>query len=524
MPRKIPFLIALVVTTNSLFGQLISNGVLTGSFENNSIYYRTDTKINALAPPDRIGSNSYFKFDYKVGKFTAGIQYEAYLPPLVGYSQFLEGNEITSRYASYTDSLYSLTVGNFYEQFGSGLIFRSYEERALGINNSLDGVLLKFQPLSGVRVKTLWGKQRKFLKTGDGTIRGFDAEIDILSFLSVQNSWNFVVGGSWLNKYQQYTGPSTSIPSTVNSFAGRLQIERANYSLFAEVVSKGKDPQLVNLFSQEKGNAILVQQSITAKGFGAVLSVRRLENIDSRSERDAHGPTSTVNYLPALSKQHKYALANIHPYSAQAKGEFGGQLDVFYSFPRNISNTLLKGVKVNLNFSRYNSLSNYTTNFISVTDTLLFSDFTFEVQKKFSPGFKLNLSYINQVYNKGEVEGGDKVIASQIGVLETLVRITDNIWLKTEVSELIPSKNENYWTYLLAEISFAPKWTFMAADMIDHADQAIHYYNFGMSFTQKATRFSVNWGRNREGLQCAGGLCRYVPAYSGFGLSVITTF
>jgi hypothetical protein len=60
--------------------------------------------------------------------------------------------------------------------------------------------------------------------------------------------------------------------------------------------------------------------------------------------------------------------------------------------------------------------------------------------------------------------------------------------------------------------------------MIDHADQAIHYYNFGMSFTQKATRFSVNWGRNREGLQCAGGLCRYVPAYSGFGLSVITTF
>ncbi len=32
---------------------------------------------------------------------------------------------------------FDLTVGDFYDQFGSGFIFRTYEERTLGIDNSI---------------------------------------------------------------------------------------------------------------------------------------------------------------------------------------------------------------------------------------------------------------------------------------------------------------------------------------------------------------------------------------------------
>ena len=35
-----------------------------------------------------------------------------------------------------------LTLGSFYEQFGSGFILRAYEERSLGIDNSLQGARL----------------------------------------------------------------------------------------------------------------------------------------------------------------------------------------------------------------------------------------------------------------------------------------------------------------------------------------------------------------------------------------------
>ena len=38
-----------------------------------------------------------------------------------------------------------LTLGDYYDQFGSGLIFRTYEERSLGIDNSLRGARLALE-------------------------------------------------------------------------------------------------------------------------------------------------------------------------------------------------------------------------------------------------------------------------------------------------------------------------------------------------------------------------------------------
>jgi len=46
-----------------------------------------------------------------------------------------------------------VTVGNYYEQFGSGMIFRSYEERGLGYDNAMDGVRIKYVPYKGVYLK-----------------------------------------------------------------------------------------------------------------------------------------------------------------------------------------------------------------------------------------------------------------------------------------------------------------------------------------------------------------------------------
>lgn len=50
-----------------------------------------------------------------------------------------------------------LTLGTFYEQFGSGFILRTYEERSLGIDNSLLGGRLVVKPFKGVQIKALSG-------------------------------------------------------------------------------------------------------------------------------------------------------------------------------------------------------------------------------------------------------------------------------------------------------------------------------------------------------------------------------
>ena len=128
-------------------------GHLTGSLESNSIYYVKDNGLdanNSVSPDDRFGSNNYLKLDYTLGRFSAGVQLEGYLPALQGYDIGIYGHNkkaiLGIKYAAWEDDNYSFRVGDIFEQFGSGLIFRSYEDRTLGINNSIEGCLLYTSP------------------------------------------------------------------------------------------------------------------------------------------------------------------------------------------------------------------------------------------------------------------------------------------------------------------------------------------------------------------------------------------
>ena len=53
----------------------------------------------------------------------------------------LQGERYRIPFGRYQDNERGIdvTIGNFYDQFGSGLVFRSYEERNLGIDNAMDG-------------------------------------------------------------------------------------------------------------------------------------------------------------------------------------------------------------------------------------------------------------------------------------------------------------------------------------------------------------------------------------------------
>src|SRR5690606_32131456 len=116
---------------------------------------------------------------YTNGGFSAGMRYESYLPPLLGYPEGYQGNGIMYRFASYQKDDLSITVGNFYEQFGTGLVLRTYEERGLGYDNALDGVRLKYKVYDGIRLTALTGRQRIFFDYGEGIVRGFDADINL---------------------------------------------------------------------------------------------------------------------------------------------------------------------------------------------------------------------------------------------------------------------------------------------------------------------------------------------------------
>ncbi|NDC77083.1 MAG: hypothetical protein EBZ67_04305, partial [Chitinophagia bacterium] len=106
-------------------GSLI-RGHLNGSYEGLAQYYLRDAHIGAVVPQDRFGTNSFLKLDYTHGSFSGGLQFESYLPPILGFYPVpvKAGNKIVNRYVRYADDKFSITAGDFYEQFGSGLILR----------------------------------------------------------------------------------------------------------------------------------------------------------------------------------------------------------------------------------------------------------------------------------------------------------------------------------------------------------------------------------------------------------------
>ena len=104
----------------------------------------------------------------------AGARLELLNKPLPGFEKEFAGAGIPNFYVKGKFKNNTLTVGNFYDQFGSGLIFRTYEERSLGIDNSLRGARLFLQPYSGIRFKLLGGVQRVYFNYDESNAWGFD--------------------------------------------------------------------------------------------------------------------------------------------------------------------------------------------------------------------------------------------------------------------------------------------------------------------------------------------------------------
>lgn len=505
-------------------------GKLSGSFETINQIYKKDNKTKAIVPDDTFGSNSYLKLDYHIGKLTMGLQYEAYLPRLVGYDIRHKDQKIAGRYLKYQDETLEITVGNFYEQFGSGLIFRSYENRELGINNAIEGVGVRFYPTDYLNLKAIYGKQREFFEVSDGTLRGLDGTFDLAQYFGLTNS-HFNLGGSWLSKYETYTGAQEDFPSQVNAYSARLDFGIKNWSLNAEFVQKKDDRRVEHPTRDITGNALLINSSYAQSGLGMNFTFRALKDMSFYNERTASGLNLLVNYLPAITKQHKYSLLNIYTYITQADGEMGAQFDLYKKFKKGSLLGGKYGTKLEINFSAYNDLDlkNIETeesDFLKLGDSKLYRDFNINLSKKFSKRLKTKLAYAHIDYNKGKLQGGDSpIVKSDFLASEIEFKIKPKHVLRAELQHLWTKQDKKNWTAGLLEYSIAPGFSMFVSDQYNYGDKdKIHYYSGGFGWAKDSKNLQVAYGRNREGLNCSGGVCRFVPAYTGLNISFSTSF
>ena len=207
MKRILAAAAAVAAAAFSASGQVRTGdeGQLSASFETNTIYYVDDKGIPGSTPDDHFGSNNYLKVDYNYRKFSAGIQLEGYFPALYGYEIGTQEDPkklwLGSKYISWDDENFSVLVGNVYEQFGNGLIFRSYEDRQLGLNNSLEGARVSFSLSRYLTVKGVYGRPRLYTDYTGSWVRGMDLSISIADIFN----WDSIllsVEGSYINRYE----------------------------------------------------------------------------------------------------------------------------------------------------------------------------------------------------------------------------------------------------------------------------------------------------------------------------------
>lgn len=528
-------------------------GNFSGGFESNSQWLQDDTGIGFETPEEQFRANNYFTLNYNYGKFTAGIQYEAYLPvALLGYAPNLEGNGIGTYFLNFKHESLDITAGYLYEQFGSGLILRFWEDRQLGLNNALKGVRVMFSPTDFLHLKGLYGEQRNGFETSAGVTQGIDVTLDLGQALQLDDLF-LDIGGSYVGRYQNTFGNS-AIPSTVNAYAGRIDLLYKSFSAGFEAIHKEPDV-LVNegvITNNEelyKGSAILLNLGFSQKGLGLNAALRRIENFSFYADRFAEGNQfnqELINYVPSLTKQHDYLLSNIYVYNPQARliiqdfqqqaGEMGTQLDGFYTFEKETALGGKYGTKINMNYSYWSGIdaeydvanNGYKSEFIGFDGDRYFREFTTEIRKRWSENLSGIYTYSNVIVDKGITDGsplGFEDILANIGVVEHTYRFGSGKALRFEIQHLWTDDDRKNWAASLLEYNFSPRVGVYIADSWNYGGEGeIHYYNVGGSYTKGITRFAINYGRQRGGLICVGGVCRFVPENTGISMNLAVSF
>ncbi|POR30592.1 hypothetical protein BWK58_00980 [Flavobacterium columnare] len=540
-------------------------GKVFGFFESNSQWYVNDNGLKVIQPEYPIRSNNYLGVNYNYKRFTAGIQGESYVDQaLLNYNPEYKKTNVGTWYLNYKSNKLDITVGYLYQQFGSGLILRTWEDRALGINNALRGGRIIYKPFEFISMTGLVGRQRSgFDVVNSSDIYGLNADIDIANLFK-KDSFGLEIGFSYVGRNELTDVYKPNFLSLTNAYSSRLNFTKGTFYFSTEYDYKTLDAivevrQINNNFIKD-GNAFLVNTGFSKKGFGIDATFRRMENMSFFSERRAKGNIyndKIMNFIPSLTKQHHYSLANIYVYQAQPNvsmpdetiikaGEIGGQLDIFYNFKKGTALGGKYGTKIGLNASTWYGLSGrysfggsadlntaavprgYQTDFFGFGQKY-FSDYNLEIDKKFNDNLSMNFVYINQYYNKKMIEETYGLVKTNVVELETSYKFKNtNRSFRILGEHLWADYDKKNWAGGTLEFNFNQKFSLYAMDLYNYGNEddekRHHYYNFGGVFRRKSTRIQLVYGRQRGGLVCVGGVCRMVPESSGLSLNLNTSF
>ncbi len=549
---NLPKLNSLILATALLMAPpAVAQITVSGSIQSDVLIPQDDETIGTEHSDDKVLTNTYL--DLKLGSkyVDAGARFEFLKYPLPGYEPDFKGWGVPHFYVKGHYKNVELTVGDYYEQFGSGFVLRTYEERSLGIDNALRGARLNYKPVNGVTLKALTGKQRRYWHHNDALVSGVDLELGLEQFFkSLQAHDTYItLGGSWVNKHEKADDDAIfvdathklNLPEYVNAWDARVNLTHKGFSILAEYAQKTQDPSFDNGYHYGKGNVAMLSASYSQKGMSVLLQAKRSEGMSFRSRRSMSGTSSFINHLPAFTHDQTYALAAQYPYATNLEGEWAFQGELGYTFKKGTTLGGKYGTKVKLNVSHVRGIGmdevknpvvegriigsdGYKSSFFDMGDETYYQDIDVQIEKRFSRDFSLIFMYMNERYNMTVIEGHGGMIESNILIADGKYKLSPKLTLRCELQYQFCEGDDGDWAFGLAELSWAPHWMFTLSDMWNCGETKVHYYQALVTYNLKSHRIQAGYGRTNAGFNCSGGVCRWVPATRGFTLSYNYSF
>jgi hypothetical protein len=524
-----------------------------GSVQADIVFPEKDTEIGTEEYDQPILFNTYVDVNLASKYVDAGLRGEFMKWPTPGYEKDFAGWGLSNIYVKCKYKGFDLTAGDFYEQFGSGFILRTYEERSLGVDNAIRGGRLNVTAVNGLKLTVLGGLQRVYWDwSKHSQVYGANAEMNIDSWVPAIRDHNasWMIGASYVGKHEEAedvmvsgTNYRLNLPELVNAVDVRSEFKKGPWSVLGEYAWKGQDPSYDNNYTYGSGSAIMLSGTYSVKGMSAQLQAKRSYNMSYRSQRTRSGLAGYINNMPAFAYQHTYSLATLYPYSTQyGPGEWAFQGSFSYNFKKKTPLGGRYGTKLMVNASYIAGLchgatpegingtlmgtNGYGTPFFKMGATNYW-DFNVQVEKKFTRELQMTFMYMNQCLNNQVVpivETEEKYIHANILVAEAKYKFNKKFTLRGELQYLFTEQDQKDWAFGLVEFSWSPYLMVYVSDQWNCGETGTHYYMTGVTGIYKSNRLALSYGRTRKGYNCSGGLCRPVPAMHGFQINYTYNF
>ncbi|TVR79871.1 MAG: hypothetical protein EA412_05395 [Chitinophagaceae bacterium] len=530
MTKKILLLPFFIV----FFIKVYSQGNFSGELMVNSDFYQRDEAIGAVNTPhyDNLlsSTDAWFSLLYTNHDINldVGIRMDMFNNsnlhnPGTPYNGIGIGRWfVRKRFQNVT-----LEGGYIYEQFGSGISFRTYEDRSLGIDNALFGMSVKYEPIENLMITGLAGVQKNRFDLYNPIIQGVNLEyfisseegnltmvpgVALVNRTLDQSSMNLIV-----NTIETYPEEERFVPrynTFVASAYNSMDIGAFNVYLEGAVKTNEAIRTADNRLRDRPGNVLYGVVGYSRPGFGASFQAKRTENFVFRTSPNEALLDGMIGFIPPTARQQHRRLIARYAAATQELEELAFNLDLSY--------VPVRGYTLGFNAAEIRDFS----------DDLLFReyflDLTIRKSRKWTGVAGIQYMQYNQaVY---EEKPGEPMVEAITPFVELTYRFNRRHSIRVEAEYQYNEQDFGSWVYGLIEYNIAPRWSFAVSDMYNYAPneskdtEALHYYSLFASYTAGAHRFTTSYVRQVEGVICTGGVCRFEPAFSGVKFQLTTSF